>query len=146
MKASANAFQLIKTFEGCKLEAYQDIAGIWTIGYGWTGPVDGRKIVSGLVISQQKADQLLYDIVKKYEFAIDNAITFALKQNQFDALISFVYNIGQGAFNTSTLRNKLNQGKIAAAADELLKWTKVNGTSCAGLVRRRNAERALFLS
>lgn len=146
MRISENGINLIKQFEGCKLTAYQDSVGVWTIGYGWTQPVDGKTVAKGMVITQQKANQLLTEGVAQYEKGVTNLVTVSLNQNQFDALVDFAYNLGVNALKGSTLLKKLNTGDYAGAANEFTKWNKAGGKELAGLTRRREAEKSLFLS
>ena len=145
MKISHKGVSLIKEFEGVSLTAYQDVVGVWTIGYGWTNPVDGVAIHENMVITQDKADDLLREGVKQYEVPVNENVTVTLSQNQFDALVSFTYNLGATNFNNSTLLKKLNAGEIQAAADEFLRWHKAGGQALFGLMRRRAYERDLFL-
>ena len=136
---------LIKSFEGCYLKAYKCPAGVWTIGWGTTEPIDGVKPHEGMVITQKQADELLIKNLKGYENAVNEYITYSINQNQFDALVSFAYNCGNGALKTSTLLKKLNAGDVHGAANEFLRWNKANGKVLNGLTRRREAERKLFL-
>lgn len=136
---------LIKSFEGCYLKAYKCPAGVWTIGWGTTEPINGVKPHEGMVITQQQADDLLIKNLKAYENAVNKYVTYSINQNQFDALVSFAYNCGNGALKTSTLLKKLNAGDIEEAANEFLRWNKANGKVLKGLTRRREAERKLFL-
>lgn len=146
MKISGNGFNLIKQFEGCKLTAYQDSVGVWTIGYGWTQPVDGKPVSKGMTITQQKANDLLTEGVAQYEKGVTNLVTVSVNQNQFDALVDFAYNLGVNALKGSTLLKKLNAGDYSGAANEFTKWNKAGGKELAGLTRRREAEKSLFLS
>ncbi len=145
MKTSESGIGLIKQFEGLELEAYQDIAGIWTIGYGHTG----ADVVEGMKISERDAEELLRRDLKPREQAVDNAVKVALNQNEFDALVSFVYNVGAAAFRGSTALKRLNRGDRIGAAEALTWWNKatVGGVlrEVLGLTRRRAMERALFL-
>ena len=130
--------ELIKHFEGCRLQAYPDPASggdPWTIGFGHTGP----EVVPGYTITQPVANQLLCDDLDRFEKAVLQNIDVAIDQCEFDALVSFTYNCGAGALAESTLRRRLNSGenKPTVFAEELPRWT--NG-GMAGLVRRRNAE------
>lgn len=136
---------LIKSFEGCYLKAYKCPAGVWTIGWGTTEPIDGVKPHEGMVITQKQADELLIKNLKGYENAVNEYVTYSINQNQFDALVSFAYNCGNGALKTSTLLKKLNAGDVHGAANEFLRWNKANGKVLNGLTRRREAERKLFL-
>lgn len=146
MRASENGINLIKQFEGCRLTAYQDSVGVWTIGYGWTQPVDGKPVGKGMTITQQKADDLLKQGVIQYENGVNSLVKVQLNQNQFDALVDFAYNLGVNALKGSTLLKKLNAGDYAGAANEFTKWNKAGGKELAGLTRRREAEKSLFLS
>ena len=136
---------LIKSFEGCYLKAYKCPAGVWTIGWGTTEAIDGVKPHEGMVITQKQADELLIKNLKGYENAVNKYVTYSINQNQFDALVSFAYNCGNGALKTSTLLKKLNAGDVHGAANEFLRWNKANGKVLNGLTRRREAERKLFL-
>ena len=146
MQTSEKGIALIKQFEGCKLTAYQDSVGVWTIGYGWTQPVDGKPIRAGMTIKQETAERLLKTGLVSYESDVSRLVKVGLTQGQFDALVSFTYNLGARALSTSTLLRKLNAGDYAGAADEFLRWNKAGGKVLNGLTRRREAERALFLS
>ncbi len=146
MKTSENGVELIKRFEGLELEAYQDIAGIWTIGYGHTGP----DVQPGMKISERDAEELLRRDLKPREQGVESAVKVPLNQNEFDALVSFVYNVGINAFRSSTALKRLNRGDRVGAADALTWWNKatVGGVlrEVLGLTRRRAAEKALFLT
>lgn len=146
MQISNKGINLIKEFEGCELGAYQDSVGIWTIGYGWTQPVDGKPIRRGMTIDRVTAERLLKTGVVQYEQAVNQLVKVAINQNQFDALVAFAYNVGVRSLSTSTLLRKLNAGDTAGAADEFLKWNRAGNQVLPGLTRRREAERALFLS
>nr|WP_257627167.1 lysozyme [Enterobacter roggenkampii] len=146
MQTSDKGIALIKQFEGCRLTAYQDSVGVWTIGYGWTKPVDGKPIRAGMTIKQETAERLLKTGLVSYENEVSRLVKVDLTQGQFDALVSFTYNLGARSLSTSTLLRKLNAGDYAGAADEFLRWNKAGGKVLNGLTRRREAERALFLS
>lgn len=146
MQISNNGIALIKQFEGCRLTAYQDSVGVWTIGYGWTQPVDGKPIRAGMTIKQDTAERLLKTGLVSYENDVARLVKVGLSQGQFDALVSFTYNLGARSLSTSTLLQKLNAGDYAGAADEFLRWNKAGGKVLTGLTHRREAERALFLS
>jgi lysozyme len=145
MRVSANGVLLIKQFEGLELEAYQDIAGIWTIGYGHT-----ESAQPGMRISEREAEELLKKDLRPREDAVTRLVSVSLNQNEFDALVSFVYNVGVGAFQGSTARKRLNRGDRVGAAEALTWWNKatVGGVLrvVTGLTRRRSAEAALFLA
>ncbi|HDC4652477.1 TPA: lysozyme [Enterobacter kobei] len=146
MQTSEKGIALIKLFEGCKLTAYQDSVGVWTIGYGWTQPVDGKPIRAGMTIKQETAERLLKTGLVSYENDVSRLVKVNLTQGQFDALVSFTYNLGARSLSTSTLLRKINAGDYTGAADEFLRWNKAGGKVLNGLTRRREAERALFLS
>jgi len=137
---------LVKEFEGCKLNAYLCPANVWTIGYGATG--DGIK--SGLVWTQQQAESDLTRTLSFIALSLDSLLKKPANQNQKDAMISLIYNIGQSAFKNSTVLRMFNAGNYTLAADAFLMWNKatVNGEKVvlAGLQRRRVAERDLFLT
>ncbi|ARD60184.1 muraminidase [Kosakonia radicincitans DSM 16656] len=146
MQISNKGIALIKQFEGLRLDAYQDSVGVWTIGYGWTQPVDGKPITKGMVIKQETAERLLKTGLVSYESDVSKLVKVKLTQGQFDALVSFAYNLGTRALSTSTLLKKLNAGDYDGAADEFPRWNKAGGKELAGLTRRREAEFALFMS
>ena len=146
MNISKIGIDLIKSFEGCYLRAYKCPAGVWTIGWGTTEPINGVKPHEGMSITQQQADDLLVKNLKSYENAVNKYVTYTkLNQNQYDALVSFTYNCGAGALQKSDLLKKLNKGDVLGAADEFLRWNKGGGKVLSGLVRRREAEKKLFL-
>ncbi|NLS53761.1 lysozyme [Hafnia alvei] len=146
MQISENGINLIKQYEGCRLTAYQDCIGVWTIGYGWTQPIGGKSIAKGMVISQQKADALLMQGIEQSENCVNNVVHHSINQHQFDALVDFAYNLGVNALKGSTLLKKINVGDYIGAANEFQKWNKASGKELAGLTRRRGAEKSLFLS
>lgn len=149
MQTSEKGIKNIKDFEGCSLTAYPDPGtggAPWTIGYGWTHPVDGKPIKPGMTIKQETADRLLKTGLVSYENDVLKMAKVKLTQGQFDAMVSFAYNVGSRALSTSTLLRKLNDGDVNGAADEFLRWNKAGGKVLNGLTRRREAERALFLS
>ncbi|UJB32647.1 MULTISPECIES: lysozyme [Chromobacterium] len=141
MNISANGVKLIQQFEGLRLKAYQDAVGVWTIGYGHTGP----DVTPGLVISQAQADALLARDLNRFETGVSRLVSVPLNQNQFDALLSFSYNLGLGSLQNSTLLRLLNQRDYAGAAAQFPRWNKAGGKVLPGLTRRRAAEQALFL-
>lgn len=144
-KTATRGIELIKEFEGCRLTAYKCPAGVWTIGFGHTGTVDGKKIGSGMTITAAKATELLRGDLAKFEAAVNSYVTAPITQNMFDALVSFAYNCGAGALKGSTLLRKLNAKDYDEAAAEFPKWNKAGGKVLNGLVRRRERERQLFL-
>ncbi|HEX4367769.1 MAG TPA: lysozyme [Rhodopila sp.] len=137
---------LIKGFEGCVLTAYQDVAGIWTIGYGHTAGVTG-----GMVFTQDQADQALAGDLLSTETSVNKAVSAAnTSDNQFAAMVSLTYNIGSGNFASSTVLREHLAAQIQPAADAFLMWNKatINGVLQVvnGLTNRRTAERSLYLT
>ena len=144
MKTSPAGISLIQEFEGRRLEAYKCPAGIWTIGYGHTSAAGAPEVKPGMVITKQEANDILIRDLVKYENAVDRLVKVPLTQNQFDALVSFTFNVGEGALAKSTLLKKLNAGNYDAVPAELMKWTKGGDKELPGLVRRRRAEAAMW--
>ncbi|EHM8868126.1 lysozyme [Salmonella enterica] len=144
MKMSARGLAALEHEEGCRLTAYQDSRGIWTIGTGHTGKVDGVAVHKGMTITQDTADRLLRDDLSWVEHCIAERVTVELNQHQYDALCSLIFNIGASAFIGSSVRRHLNAGDYAAAADDFLKWTR-SGSNPTLLAPRRGRERAMFL-
>ena len=143
MKASDNCIALIKRFEGYLNKPYLCPAGIPTIGFGTTVYPSGKKVLlSDPHITMTEACFFLKNDLIRFENAINKAITVPITQHQFDALCSFVYNVGIGAFMDSTLLKKINAGEYAG--DEFLRWNKAGGKVLAGLTERRQAEKILF--
>lgn len=141
MQTNKAGLDLLHSFEGCKLESYQDIVGVWTIGYGTTGP----DIVKGLKWTQQQVDDRFKKDLARFEAGVSATCKVSLTPNQFSALVCFAYNVGIQAMSGSTLMKLLNAGKTSEAADQFLRWNKAGGKEVKGLTRRREAERALFL-
>lgn len=141
MKINDEGLNLVKSFEGFHLTAYKCPAGVWTIGYGHTGAVDGKAICEGMTITEAKATELLKQDMKNFENAVTNAaLTFEPNENQFSALVSFAFNCGAGNLKT------LVKGRSAAVvAEKMLLYNKANGKVLNGLTRRRKAERELFM-
>lgn len=146
MVISQTGIDLIKEYEGCYLTAYKCPAGVWTIGYGTTEPINGKPISQGMKITQQQANELLIKNLKTYEKAVNDYTKVPLNQNQYDALVSFVYNVGCNAYKTSTLLQLLNKDDYEGAANQLPRWNKAGGKVLAGLTKRREAEKKLFLT
>lgn len=143
MLISRNGIELIKRFEGCKLTAYKCPAGVLTIGYGHTGD----DVTEGLTISQEDANDLLFDDVLCFENGVNNLVEgLDLSQGMFDALVCFAYNVGLTNLKKSTLLKLLKEGKVLEASEEFVKWNKSNGKVLDGLTKRRAAEADLFLS
>jgi lysozyme len=131
---------LTEQFEGCRLTAYQDQVGVWTIGYGHTGP----EICAGMAITLEQAEALLAKDVSNAAAFVNRVVMVEVTQEEFDALVDFVFNLGAGSFAQSTLLRVLNAGNFAAAATQFALWDRAGGSVVAGLLRRRQAETALF--
>lgn len=143
---------LIKSFESCRLDSYQDIGGIWTIGFGHVGSYAGE----GATITQDQADALFMSDLQAAQHVIDAAVTSLLNDNQYAAICSFTYNVGHGrkgvkdgfvcltSGNPSTMLTLINENQFTAASMEFPKWAHAGGVESAGLMRRRLAEQALF--
>ena len=144
MKTGESGYNLIKSFESLRLDAYLDPIGIPTIGYG-TISIDGQPVQMGTTITEDQADYYLQLEAEGFEKTVNQHVTVELTQNQFDALICFTYNLGSGSLLKSTLLKKLNQGDYQGASEEFEKWNMAGGHPLAGLTRRRLAERDLFL-
>lgn len=136
MKTSQNGLSIIKKYEGCKLTAYKCPAGVWTIGYGHTG----KDVKEGLKITRAKAEEFLKQDLAKFENYVNNT-KLNLNQNQFDALVSFTYNCGNG-----NLIKLIKDRTLPQIADALLLYNKANGKTLVGLTRRRTEEKELFLT
>ena len=131
-----------KEFEGLRLAAYQDSGGVWTIGYGHTG----KDVSRGRTITHAEAEELLRNDIQWAVDCVNNSVKVPINQNQFDAMVDFTFNVGCGAFRSSTLLRKLTAGdSIHAVAEEFLRWKFVKGVETPGLLRRRVADRELFL-
>lgn len=143
MHISDKGLDLIKRFEGFRDTAYLCPAGVWTIGYGHT-----QDVKEGDTITQDKAEELLREeVAAKYEpIVVSNTNGLELTQGQFDALVSFVYNVGAYNFETSHLLTRLKAGDIEGAAAQFERWNRAGGKVLDGLTARRAAERELFLS
>lgn len=141
MRTAEPGRKLIKSYESLRLTSYRDGGGVWTIGWGHTKGVRG-----GQKITVDQAEAFLVDDLRRAESAINVLVSVPLTQNQFDALVSLAFNIGNGAFKESTLRKRLNAGRYDEAARQFLVWNKDSGKVVRGLVRRRAQEQALFLS
>jgi len=145
VNASEDAKKRLKAHEGLSLTSYKDVAGIWTIGYGITGLLDGTKIGPKTKITKEQAEALLEARVAEFAEGVTKAVKVPLAQHQFDALVSLSYNIGMGAFLKSTLLKKLNAKDYKGAAEQFPRWKYAGGKESLGLLRRRMQERALFL-
>ncbi|AOP98032.1 lysozyme [Enterobacter roggenkampii] len=152
MKISQNGIYVIHYFESCKLQSYPDPGSLdgnpWTIGWGHTGP----EVIPGLVWTQEQADKAFLNDLNKFEQGVNSLVTVPLTQGQFDALVSFSYNVGLDidsdnvaeGLGDSTLLRKINLLDYKGASMEFHKWNKNNGKVMLGLTRRRVAEEALF--
>lgn len=140
MRISPTGISLIKRWEGFRSKAYLCPANVWTIGYGHT-----KTARAGQRISELQARALLMQDVQEYEKAVNRLVTVQLTQNQFDALVSFAFNVGIGALATSTLRKRLNKGQYELAARELDRWVHGGGRKLPGLASRRKEEKEMFL-
>jgi lysozyme len=139
MNVSDAGLALIREHEGCQLEAYQDSVGVWTIGYGHT-----RGVKRGDTCTQEQADAWLVEDVGSAENCVNNAVTVEMTQGEFDALVSFTFNLGCAALRNSTLLRKLNADDRDGAAAEFHKWNHAGGVALAGLTARRAAEAEMF--
>ena len=140
-------FDLVEGFEGLRLKAYKDAVGVWTIGYGTTAAAGlGIEPKAGMFITEAEAESLLAEGLERFAASIRPKITAPINDNEFGAFLSLSYNIGPGAFAKSSALRKFNAGDKAGAADAILLWNKAGGKVLAGLKRRREAERELFMS
>lgn len=154
MKASQHLLDLLVVWEGLELKPYKDVAGLLTIGIGHllteeekkSGfvTIQGKKVPWHYGITKEQAFALKLQDMVRFENAVNKSVTVSLTQNQYEALVSFAYNVGVGAFESSTLLKKLNQGKYAEVPAELAKWVKAKGKTIQGLVNRRNNEIKLW--
>jgi lysozyme len=159
MKLSQQGANFIKRYESCKLTSYKDGGGVWTIGWGHTGP----EVKAGLKWTQDRADSIFTSDIAFFENCVNNAVEVPLTQNQFDALLSICYNVGPGRGQgvggsdgkdgiivlangeSSTLLRKLNAGDYPGASREFIRWNRIHGTVSAGLTKRRFEEAAVFV-
>jgi|TARA_B100002003_G_scaffold41465_1_gene36981 lysozyme len=139
MRTSEAGILLIKSFEGCRTVAYQDAVGVWTIGYGHT--IDVKE---GMTITQHQCDVMLEVDIETYENYVNKYVVVFLTQNQFDALVSWVYNLGPTNFRKSTMLKVLNAGKYDEVPYQMKRWNRAGGQVLKGLVIRREAEAELF--
>ena len=139
MKISQEGIALIKRFEGCELKAYQDSVGVWTIGYGHI-----KNVKEGDEIDQDKAEDMLKEEMPEYEGYINDMVEVPLEQNQFDALCSWVYNLGPTNLKDSTMLKVLNEKKYEEVPQQIKRWNKAGGVVLNGLIVRRQAEALLF--
>ncbi len=146
MKSSKNLVELIKKFEGFRPKPYLDIVGIPTIGYGSTFYPNGKKVsTSDRPINESIGESLLLSAASKFENVINSLVKKKINQNQFDALVSFIFNIGPTAFKKSTILRKINLNPSdPSIREEFLKWNKSGGKVINGLTMRRNLESNLY--
>jgi len=141
MRSSDKGIDLIKSYEGLRLQSYDDGGGVWTIGYGST-----TGVTPGMTIDEAEATRLLKSDLMTAEQCVDESVEVEVTQHQFDALVSFVFNVGCKAFQNSTLLKLLNGGNADAAAQQFARWNKDNQKILAGLTKRRASEAELFLT
>jgi lysozyme len=134
----------IRRFEGLRTKAYKCPAGVWTVGYGHTSAAGPPSVSAATVVTTKAAEEILKKDLEKFEGAVTRLVKVPVTENQFAALVSFTYNVGEGAFAKSTLLKKLNGGNYDAVPDELAKWTRAGGRKLTGLVNRRAAEAGLW--
>ena len=139
MKIGTQGLELIKHFEGLELNAYQCAAGVWTIGYGHT-----KGVKSGMSISEARANEMLEEELVEYENYVNDMVSVSLSQCQFDAMVSWVYNLGGGNLKASTLLKVLNAGDYDGVPAQMMRWNKAGGKVLEGLTRRRQAEADMF--
>lgn len=141
MRTGRDGVELIRHFEGCRFDAYLCPAGVWTIGYGHTADVK-----EGDSIDQEAAEAFLIEDLETFEQAVTRLVEVPLTQQQFDALVSWTFNLGAGNLAESTLLKKLNNYQYAEVPEQMMRWVRAGGKVLEGLVRRRAAEAALFQS
>lgn len=146
MTVSAKGIDLICSFEGLRLTAYDDGVGIWTIGFGTIKYPNGVRVKRGDTCTLEQAKSYMKHDLIEFEHTVNSLVKVPLNQNQFDALVSLTYNIGSGAFKSSTLLKKLNLSDYKGAADQFDVWVNAGGKRMQGLANRRAKEKSLFLS
>ena len=146
MKMTIEGLALIKRFEGLRLNAYRDAVGVWTIGYGHTSMAGVPEVRAGLHISEADAHEILARDVDAFARGVRDLVTVELSDQQFSALVSFAYNVGLGGFKRSSVLTAVNARDFDAVPRRLNLWAKAGGRVLPGLVRRRAAEGALFVS
>lgn len=144
MVISEKGIDLIKEFEGFRANAYQDVVGVWTIGYGSTR-VNGVPVKKGDVITKEDAEAELRKVAQNFFDQVVKYLPNDLSQNKIDAIASFIYNVGVGAFKKSTLLKCIQSNDEVCAGQQFIRWNKAGGKIIPGLTRRRAAERELFL-
>lgn len=146
MQISEEGLSLIKKFEGCPVDqdgncySYQDVVGVWTIGFGRT-----KDVKEGDKMTKEEAVYLLEEEMMEYEGYINDLVEVPLEQNQFDALVSWVYNLGSGNLQSSTMLRVLNEGKYEEVPAQIRRWNKAGGEVYEGLVKRRESEAVMFM-
>jgi len=146
-KISPRGLSLIKHFESLQTTSYKCPAGVWTIGYGTTRYPDGRRVAANETCTEEQADTYLLFDVAVFELGVDALTRDDITQSQFDALVSFAYNLGTNALRSSTLLKKVNQNPDdPSIRAEFLKWVNAGGKKLKGLVARRTAESDLYFS
>ena len=134
-------YENLKSFESCKLHAYRDITGVPTIGYGHT-----ENVHIGQIITEEKAEELLKEDVEEFVDGVNKLVKVNLTSGEFDALVDFAYNLGLANLKKSTLLRKVNVKDFVGAAEEFAKWDSAGGKEVKGLLRRRIAEKARFVT
>ena len=145
MNTNARGIALIKQFEGFRSNAYRCPAGIWTVGYGHTSAAGAPQVGPLTKVTRQEAEEILINDLDKFEVGVDRAVKVPLTPNQFSALVSFAYNVGVGAFRSSSVLKAVNAGDFDAVPRRLALWVKGGGKTLPGLVKRRAAEADLFM-
>jgi lysozyme len=144
MRTSLAGLNLTKEFEGLRLKAYKCPASVWTIGFGHTSEAGAPIVTPDLVITKTEAEEILKRDLVQYENSVSSMVKVPLRQRQFDALVSFVYNVGETQFSKSTLLKRVNAGRFDEVPAEFMKWTRGGGKELPGLIRRRRAEVKLW--
>ena len=139
MNISEEGLSLIKKFEGCELKAYRCAANVLTIGYGST-----KGVTEDMEITKEEAESILKEEMHEYEGYVNDMVKVPLKQNQFDAMVSWVFNLGSTNLSSSTLLKKLNNSEYDEVPSQIKRWNKAGGKVLDGLIRRREAEALLF--
>ena len=139
MNISEEGLSLIKKFEGCELKAYRCAANVLTIGYGST-----KGVTEDMEITKEEAESILKEEMHEYEGYVNDMVKVPLKQNQFDSIVSWVFNLGSGNLSSSTLLKKLNNSEYDEVPSQIKRWNKAGGKVLDGLIRRREAEALLF--
>jgi len=146
MKTGTKGIKLLKSFEGWRSKAYRDSVGVWTIGYGHTSMAGPPKVTPNMTITKAQGEAILKKDLKKYEKAVNDYVRVQLTQEQFDALVSFCYNVGPGNFKKSSVLRYVNARKFDDVPSRLMLWNKAGGKVLRGLTRRRAAEGELWSS